>query len=54
MIGGFELANKFKEQAEHYGTEFVYDEVLKISKEGDKFSHQLFSIGNIINLSCNR
>ncbi|MGE9811189.1 NAD(P)/FAD-dependent oxidoreductase [Ferroplasma acidiphilum] len=38
MIGGFELANKFKEQAEHYGTEFVYDEVLKISKEGDKFS----------------
>jgi thioredoxin reductase (NADPH) len=34
-IGGFELANKFKEQAESYGTEFVYDEVLAISEDAD-------------------
>lgn len=26
-IGGFELANKFKEQAESYGVDFVYEEV---------------------------
>jgi thioredoxin reductase (NADPH) len=37
MIGGFELASKFKEQAEYYGTEFIYDEVIKISKDADKF-----------------
>ncbi len=37
MIGGFELTSKFKKQAEYYGTEFVYDEALKISREGDKF-----------------
>lgn len=33
--GGFELANRFKEQAESYGTEFVYDEVLGIEEDGD-------------------
>lgn len=37
MIGGFELTNKFKEQAEYYGTEFVYDEALSIDAEDDKF-----------------
>jgi len=38
MIGGFELASKFKKQAEHYGTEFAYDEVIKISRDEDNFS----------------
>jgi thioredoxin reductase (NADPH) len=32
-IGGFELANKFREQAERYGTEFLYEEVVAISEE---------------------
>jgi thioredoxin reductase (NADPH) len=34
-IGGFELANKFKEQAELYGTEFVYDEVVSLSEQSE-------------------
>lgn len=37
-IGGFELMNKFQEQARAYGTEFLYDEVKSIEKEGDNFS----------------
>jgi thioredoxin reductase (NADPH) len=32
-ISGFELANKFKEQAELYGVEFVYEEVVAISED---------------------
>lgn len=34
-ISGFELANKFKEQAEMYGAEFVYDEVISIEESND-------------------
>ena len=37
MIGGFELTNKFKEQAVYYGTEFVYDEVVSVDMEDDRF-----------------
>jgi thioredoxin reductase (NADPH) len=37
-IGGFELMNKFQEQARAYGTEFLYDEVKSIEKVGDNFS----------------
>ena len=38
MIGGFELTGKFRDQAQNYGTEFLYDEVLKISRNGDNFT----------------
>ncbi|WP_337860023.1 FAD-dependent oxidoreductase [Ferroplasma sp.] len=38
MIGGFELTNKFKEQASYYGAEFVYDEVIKISNNKESFT----------------
>lgn len=36
-IGGFELMQKFEEQAKNFGAEFAYEEVLSISedKEGD-------------------
>lgn len=37
MIGGFELTNKFKEQADYYGAEFVYDEAIGISNNVDHF-----------------
>jgi thioredoxin reductase (NADPH) len=37
MIGGFELANKFKGQAEYYGAEFIYNEATNISPDGDNF-----------------
>ncbi|MEM4312276.1 MAG: FAD-dependent oxidoreductase [Nitrososphaerales archaeon] len=32
MISGFELANKIKEQAELYGAEFIYDEVIALEE----------------------
>lgn len=32
-IGGFELANKFKEQAEPYGVDFVYEEVTGVEED---------------------
>lgn len=32
-IGGFELATKFKEQVELYGSEFVYDETIGIEQD---------------------
>lgn len=31
-ISGFELMNKFQQQAASYGTDFVYDEVISVSK----------------------
>jgi thioredoxin reductase (NADPH) len=34
-IGGFELANRFKEQAELYGTEFLYEEVTSLEEEAE-------------------
>ncbi len=32
-IGGFELANKFKEQADSYGVDFVYEEVNRLEED---------------------
>jgi thioredoxin reductase (NADPH) len=32
-ISGFELATRFKEQAESYGTEFVYEEVVSVEED---------------------
>ncbi len=37
LIDGFSLLNKFKEEAESFGSEFLYDEVISIKKENDKF-----------------
>lgn len=34
-ISGFDLANKFKEHAEAYGAQFVYDEVVGIEESGE-------------------
>ncbi|MCW6168267.1 MAG: FAD-dependent oxidoreductase [Thermoplasmatales archaeon] len=34
-ISGFDLMNKFHQQASKYGTEFVYDEVVSVSRESD-------------------
>ncbi len=34
-IGGFELANKFKEQAELYGARFIYEEVVSLEEHGE-------------------
>jgi len=34
-IGGFELSGKFKEQAELYGAEFVYDETVGLEQHGE-------------------
>ncbi|MHB8358047.1 MAG: NAD(P)/FAD-dependent oxidoreductase [Thermoplasmataceae archaeon] len=42
-IGGFELLTKFQEQATLYGTEFLYDEVLNISKNDDGFLVKSYS-----------
>jgi thioredoxin reductase (NADPH) len=36
QIKGFELMTKFQDQSAEYGTEFVYDEVKKIGKDGGK------------------
>ncbi|MFC1598555.1 thioredoxin-disulfide reductase [Patescibacteria group bacterium] len=37
-VDGFELTENMKKQAESFGSEFVYDEVQKISKDKDVFS----------------
>lgn len=34
-IAGYELASKFKEQAEPYGAQFIYEEVVKIEKSDE-------------------
>jgi thioredoxin reductase (NADPH) len=34
-IGGFDLANKFKDQAELYGAEFIYEEVVGVEEHDD-------------------
>jgi len=34
-IGGFELANKFKEQAELYGAQFIYEEVIGLEERNE-------------------
>lgn len=36
-ISGFELMNKFQEQAKTYGAEFLYDEIKSIDRDGDIF-----------------
>ncbi|MFC1656555.1 thioredoxin-disulfide reductase [Patescibacteria group bacterium] len=36
-IGGLDLANKFKAQAEKFGTEFSFDTVEKLTKDGENF-----------------
>ncbi len=38
MIGGFELMDKFKKQAEYFGTEFISNEVIKIEKNDGAFT----------------
>ncbi len=48
-INGFDMAMNFRGHAEHFGTEFIDDEVLKIekNKEDDNYNIHLSS-GNII------
>ena len=36
-IGGFELMNKFEQQAKNFGAEFVYEEVSSIQKDGPRY-----------------
>jgi thioredoxin reductase (NADPH) len=45
-IGGFELLTKFQEQAASYGTEYLYDEVLNISKTETGFTVKSYSQEN--------
>ncbi len=45
-IGGFELLTKFQEQAALYGTEYLYDEVLGISKTENGFIVKSYSQEN--------
>ena len=35
-IGGFELMNRFEQQAKNFGAEFVYEEVSSIQKEKER------------------
>lgn len=42
-IGGFDLLTKFQDQATMYGTEFLYDEVVNISREDDGFIVKSYS-----------
>ncbi len=37
LVDGFSLLNKFREEAEAFGSEFLYDEVTSLKKENDKF-----------------
>ena len=46
-IGGFELLTKFQEQAALYGTEYLYDEVLGISKTENGFMVKSYSQENM-------
>ena len=36
-ISGFELASKFQQQAQLYGTEFIYDEIVSVNEENGMF-----------------
>ncbi len=44
LISGPDLMNRFKRQAEKFGTEFVFTEATKIKSEQDKENKPLFSI----------
>ena len=44
LVKGPELMDNFKSQAEHFGTQFAYGEVTKISQEMDKKNIPLFTV----------
>lgn len=44
LVKGPELMNTFREQAEHFGSQFVYAEVTKITKQTDEKNTPVFNV----------